>query len=171
MGLGDDEGDVDVDVDEVEIDDGGDDEEVEVHADSDTKISGDAKNPPARSESNYIAESLLRVAEFHLDSEDGNPVINVDIGERITAVSRFQAAARRASFYKKGETETVRKVLDEIDLISIKRSEEGLNDFNFSVGVYNCVSSFIVYRVTCLRFISRAGGRFDYERTTPNASP
>ena len=135
----------DVDEDEVEIDDFCDyEEEVEVHDESDGKISGDSKNPPARSESNNIAESLLRVGEFHLDSEDGSPGINVEIGDRITALSRFQAAARGARLYKKGEIDTVRKVLDEIDLISIKRSKEGLNDFNFSVGVYNCVSSLVV---------------------------
>lgn len=42
--------------------------------------------------------------------------------------------------YKKGEAETLRRVLDEIDTISGKRTKEGLNEFNFTLGVCNCVS-------------------------------
>ena len=58
-------------------------------------------------------------------------------------MKRFQGAATRAKDYKKGEVDTIRRVLDEIDLISVKRTSEGLNEFNFSVGVFNCL--FIAY--------------------------
>ena len=36
--------------------------------------------------------------------------------------------------------EFVIRVLDEIDTISGKRANEGLNEFNFTLGVCNCVS-------------------------------
>jgi len=41
------------------------------------------------------------------------------------------------------DVETIKRVLDEIDNIALKRTNEGLNEFNFSVGVCNCL--FIVY--------------------------
>ncbi len=45
--------------------------------------------------------------------------------------------------FKKGEMATVQRILDEIDLIALKRSSEGLNEVNFSLGVLNCF--FIIY--------------------------
>jgi hypothetical protein len=41
------------------------------------------------------------------------------------------------------DVETIKRVLDEIDNIALKRTNEGLNEINFSVGVCNCL--FIVY--------------------------
>ncbi|KAL3817469.1 hypothetical protein ACHAXA_001476 [Cyclostephanos tholiformis] len=124
----DDNDDVDDDVNDDEIDDVGDDEVLEVDdglqesskKTIDTKISRYAKNPPASSDSDLIEQALLRAGEFHLDFEDKNCNIDVGIGDRITALSRLQAAARGARFYAKGEAETLRKVLDEIDLITVE---------------------------------------------------
>lgn len=45
--------------------------------------------------------------------------------------------------FMKGEEETLNKILDEVDKISLKRSAEGLNELNFTCGVLNCF--FIVY--------------------------
>ena len=58
--------------------------------------------------------------------------------------SSFAATTTRPSLihhYKKGEVTTLRRVLDEIDEISGKRTKEGFNEFNFTLGVCNCVSN------------------------------
>ena len=39
---------------------------------------------------------------------------------------------------RKGEREMMIRVLDEIDMISVKRMSEGFNSWNFSFGVFNC---------------------------------
>jgi hypothetical protein len=105
-------------------------------------------NPPAQLDSDFFAESLLRAGEFHLDPDEYGGVEGIGGGDSdgrggaltpSTVASRFQAAARSARVFKKAEAETVRRVLDEIDMIGLKRSTEGLCEFNFSVGVYNCV--------------------------------
>jgi hypothetical protein len=103
-------------------------------------------NPPAQLDSDFFAESLLRTGEFHLDPDEYGGVddgIGGGDGRGAlsppTVASRFQAAARSARVFKKAEAETVRRVLDEIDIIGLKRSTEGLCEFNFSVGVCNCV--------------------------------
>ena len=104
-------------------------------------------NPPAHLDSDFFAESLLRAGEFHLDPDEYSG-IDDGIGggyggggalSPSSVASRFQAAARSERVFKKAEAETVRRVLDEIDMIGLKRSREGLCEFNFSVGVYNCV--------------------------------
>lgn len=43
----------------------------------------------------------------------------------------------------KEDKEILKQVLDEIEMISAKRMSEGLNQWNFSLGVFNCF--FIVY--------------------------
>lgn len=61
--------------------------------------------------------------------------------------------------YKKGETETLRRVLDEIDVISDKRTKEGLNEFNFTLGVCNCVSKACAYSNTYTAALNSRGMR------------
>lgn len=63
---------------------------------------------------------------------------------RNASVSKFRAAVNGVRQYKKGEAETIRRVLNEIEVVSVKRSSEGFNEFNFSFGVFNCVSCEIV---------------------------
>ena len=116
-------------------------------------------NPPAQLDSDFFAESLLRAGEFHLDPDEYGGV-DEGIGggdgdgrggalSPSTVASRFQAAARSARVFKKAEAETVRMVLNEIDMIGLKRSTEGLCEFNFSVGVYNCVRVRCNMRLYC----------------------
>jgi hypothetical protein len=126
-------------------------------------------NAPAHLDSDFIVESLLRTGEYHLDCDEYGGDVGIDVGIGIigddggsssAVASRFRAAARAARGYKRGEVETIRRVLEEIELIGLKRSREGLNEFNFSVGVYNCVRFGSVtmlcrcYIVTCI-IISR----------------
>ena len=78
---------------------------------------------------------------------------NLDIGSSFTnegatrrgsdSSDRLRSSVRRvisAAQYQKGEKETIRQVLEEIESTSLKRMKEGFNHFNFSVGVFNCVS-------------------------------
>jgi len=63
-----------------------------------------------------------------------------------SSLSTIADAARRVGndrVKRKGEREIIRRVLDEIDVISVKRMSEGFNQWNFSFGVFNCF--FIVY--------------------------
>jgi hypothetical protein len=39
---------------------------------------------------------------------------------------------------RKSEQDIIQRVLDEIDMISVKRMSEGFNQLNFSFGVFNC---------------------------------
>lgn len=41
-------------------------------------------------------------------------------------------------FTRKSEQDIIQRVLDEIDMISVKRMSEGFNQLNFSFGVFNC---------------------------------
>lgn len=66
-----------------------------------------------------------------------------DSGSGSGSSDRLRSSVRRAisaAQYQKGEKETIRQVLEEIESMSVKRMKEGFNHFNFSVGVFNCVS-------------------------------
>lgn len=83
-----------------------------------------------------IHQALLQANEYNLDdSNQRNSITGVS-----SALSKFKMAAQTNITYKKAEAETIRAVLDEIELVSVKRASEGFNEFNFSVGVFNCVS-------------------------------
>ncbi|KAL7537805.1 hypothetical protein ACHAXR_008105 [Thalassiosira sp. AJA248-18] len=89
-----------------------------------------------------VRANLLKADEYHLDSfgdSDHHTASLAALSKVKTAVNSI----KQQSCYKKGEAETIRRVLDEIELISVKRSSEGFNEFNFSVGVFNCF--FIAY--------------------------
>ena len=88
-----------------------------------------------------IHESLLKFREYDLDRSSHH---SLDF-TTTSVVDKFKVAAKSASDYKKGETATIRKVLDEIELVSVKRMSEGFNEFNFSVGVFNCVSTTVSF--------------------------
>lgn len=49
------------------------------------------------------------------------------------------------SHFKRGEEETIRKVLNETEVIALKRTSEGFNEINFTLGVLNCF--FISYLI------------------------
>lgn len=83
----------------------------------------------------HAYESLFKAEAYGLD-----PLTDGGGRSRLSAVAKFKSAAKSIKDYKKGEAETIRRVLDEIELISVKRMSEGFNEFNFSVGVFNCVS-------------------------------
>ena len=89
-----------------------------------------------------VIEKLFQTSEYHLDvgasftSNQGTTSRDDSLG----AINRWKNAAKGVQDYKKGEKETIRRVLDEIELISTKRMSEGFNEFNFSLGVFNCVS-------------------------------
>jgi hypothetical protein len=110
------------------------------------------ENRVALLDHDFIVESVLRAGEFHLDAyENGGVDDGIGSDGRGSSpsivASRLQAAARSARVFKKAEAETVRRVLDEIDMIALKRSKEGLCEFNFSLGVCNCVSVRSTYDV------------------------
>eukprot|EP00578_Thalassiosira_sp_NH16_P026582 CAMPEP_0181087492 /NCGR_PEP_ID=MMETSP1071-20121207/6299_1 /TAXON_ID=35127 /ORGANISM="Thalassiosira sp., Strain NH16" /LENGTH=397 /DNA_ID=CAMNT_0023169379 /DNA_START=172 /DNA_END=1362 /DNA_ORIENTATION=+ len=92
-----------------------------------------------------IHESLLKLQNFDFDPvKDRDDSRYAGGGETAALVaSKFKAAVNSIKDYKKGEAETIRRVLDEIDMVSVKRMSEGFNEFNFSMGVFNCL--FITY--------------------------
>eukprot|EP00578_Thalassiosira_sp_NH16_P005214 CAMPEP_0181135722 /NCGR_PEP_ID=MMETSP1071-20121207/32806_1 /TAXON_ID=35127 /ORGANISM="Thalassiosira sp., Strain NH16" /LENGTH=103 /DNA_ID=CAMNT_0023222393 /DNA_START=139 /DNA_END=451 /DNA_ORIENTATION=- len=84
-----------------------------------------------------IHESLLKLQNFDFDPvKDRDDSRYAGGGETAALVaSKFKAAVNSIKDYKKGEAETIRRVLDEIDMVSVKRMSEGFNEFNFSMGV------------------------------------
>lgn len=80
-----------------------------------------------------LRASALQASEFHFDDDSFHP--RDAFKKAVEEVSSSQ--------FKKGEEVTLSRILDEIDKISLKRSSEGLNDMNFSIGVLNCF--FIIY--------------------------
>jgi len=94
------------------------------------------------SEKDDIVESLFKASNLDESNTGSNSFTSItSSGTKQTAIlNKFKSLAKGARDYKKGEAETIKKVLDEIDLISIKRTSEGFNEFNFSIGVFNCVS-------------------------------
>lgn len=88
-----------------------------------------------------VIEKLFQTSEYHLDvgaSFTSNQ--GTTSRDPLGAINMWKNAAKGVKDYKKGEKETIRRVLDEIELISTKRMSEGFNEFNFSLGVFNCVS-------------------------------
>ena len=77
----------------------------------------------------------IRESLRHLDIDDEGPLLS----SAVTAVMPAQGDKKIPC----NDVETIKRVLDEIDNIALKRTNEGLNEFNFSVGVCNCL--FIVY--------------------------
>ena len=93
--------------------------------------------------------SSAKAGEYHLDVDDTLDDSNHDLMSMSSgagaAMAKFKTAVNSIRGYKKGEAETIRRVLDEIEVISVKRMSEGFNEFNFSVGVFNCVSRSMIY--------------------------
>ncbi|KAL9184752.1 hypothetical protein ACHAXT_012722 [Thalassiosira profunda] len=81
-----------------------------------------------------VVESLIKAQEYHLDSFGDTS------SDHRTSVDKFRDAAHGIRHYKKGEAATIRRVLDEMEVVSAKRTSEGFNELNFSIGVFNCVS-------------------------------
>lgn len=94
-----------------------------------------------------LRSSLLMTQDWNLDVDDDS---SDDYTEKEGLVAlytstntkeKFQSLVRSAvkhESFKKGEAETVRRVLEQIELVSLKRSSEGFNNRNFSIGVLNC---------------------------------
>jgi len=83
-----------------------------------------------------LQESLLKANEYGLGGVNRSTSL-------LTSINAFRNSAKRIGVYKHAEKETLRRVLDEIEIVSVKRMNEGLNEFNFTVGVFNCF--FIAY--------------------------
>ena len=90
------------------------------------------------SEEDAIVEKLFKTSEYHLGVDDS--FTSNQSSTKSDAINLWKNAAKGVQDYKKGEKETIRRVLNEIELISTKRMGEGFNEFNFSIGVFNCVS-------------------------------
>lgn len=92
-----------------------------------------------------VREALLKAGEYHLDSarDDDGGGLGSGAAAALGAASRMKSIAAGARGYRKGEAETIRRVLDEIEVLSLRRMAEGFNELNFSVGVFNCL--FIAY--------------------------
>eukprot|EP00970_Alexandrium_tamarense_P013717 scaffold3640_cov201-Alexandrium_tamarense.AAC.2 len=90
-----------------------------------------------------IRASLLAAEEYHLDSDlNDNNKPSSSLTSSMVA-RKFTTVINNIAQFKKGEADTIRRVLDEIDVISLKRTSEGFSEFNFSIGVLNCF--FIVF--------------------------
>ena len=101
--------------------------------------------PAAESEEELdIRSSVLMTQDWNLDVD--NELF--DEGEVVTSAAaatdsrkKFQSLVRtavRRNHFKKGEVDTVRRILEHIEFVSLKRSAEGFNKVNFSIGVLNC---------------------------------
>lgn len=75
-----------------------------------------------------IRASLLRVENYHLGSDSDVSAAKVKVVNAMKGMIHF----------KQGEAETIRHVLERIDVIALKRTAEGFNSNNFSAGVLNC---------------------------------
>eukprot|EP00986_Skeletonema_menzelii_P008152 scaffold3356_cov154-Skeletonema_menzelii.AAC.2 len=96
--------------------------------------------PAAESEEALdLRTSMLQTRDWNLDVDsdelEETPATATDFRQK------FQTLVRRAvehQTFKKGEVETVRRIIDHIEVVSLKRSAEGFNKVNFSIGVLNC---------------------------------
>jgi hypothetical protein len=98
-------------------------------------------NMPDNNESDEnlaLRASVLQASEYHFDA-DGSDHNGAAAAAFKTAVNRVNSRLQ----FQKGELATLQRILEEIDKISLKRTSEGLNDINFSIGVLNCF--FIIY--------------------------
>lgn len=85
---------------------------------------------PDSDESLERRASVMQASVFNFDDNDRDG-------------PSFKSVVNNLVHFKKGEEATLNRILDEIDKIALKRTSEGLNDRNFSIGVLNCF--FIVY--------------------------
>lgn len=101
------------------------------------------KAPPERKTSfrqdDDVRANILQAGEYHLDDNGHNFRKKIGFGAKV----HFANAVSNMINFQRGEAETIRRVLDEIDHVAVKRMSEGFNEFNFSVGVINCF--FIIY--------------------------
>ena len=74
-----------------------------------------------------LRESKLIVSGYDLD-DDGD-----DEDNALTDPKSLEDV-----IFKRGERETINKVLKETEIIALKRTAEGFNEVNFTVGVLNC---------------------------------
>ncbi len=72
--------------------------------------------------------------------------VHVRRGSTESKNALFAGAARHVindNMKRRGDKALLKEVLEEIEMISAKRMKEGLNQWNFSFGVFNCF--FLVY--------------------------
>jgi len=99
--------------------------------------------------SDVIREHLLAAEEMSFDGNITEPSHD--------SLSSFVAMARRVGkdrVKRNGEREIIRRVLDEIDVISVKRMSEGFNQWNFSSGVFNCFFIMYIFGKLSLYYLS-----------------
>jgi hypothetical protein len=93
-----------------------------------------------------LRSSVIRTQDWNLDIDsDEHSVHEQGLADYTAATvnthKKFQKLVRSAvkhESFKKGETDTVRRIIEHIELVSLKRSSEGFNKVNFSIGVLNC---------------------------------
>ena len=74
-----------------------------------------------------LRESRLTVSGF-----------NFDVVEDDDDTSLSDPKILEDVIFKRGEKETISKVLQETEIIALKRTSEGFNEVNFTLGVLNC---------------------------------
>ncbi|KAL7525269.1 hypothetical protein ACHAXR_002141, partial [Thalassiosira sp. AJA248-18] len=87
-----------------------------------SKVAPETSAEESREE--LLRQSRLQVSEYDIDDFDDGSLSQ----EQIIYNTHF----------KRGETETIRKVLNETELIALKQTSGGFNEVNFSLGVINC---------------------------------
>lgn len=86
-----------------------------------------------------LRTSVIMTQDWNLDVDDSDESENTaaSADTRMKFQMLVRSAMKHESF-KKGEADTVRRIIERIEFISLKRSSEGFNRLNFSIGVLNC---------------------------------
>lgn len=93
--------------------------------------------PESTAEESSLEDSLrqarLQVNQYGFDYSGSNDE------------SESQVKTNNETHFKRGEAETIRKVLTEVEVIALKRTSEGFNQINFTLGVLDCfLTSFMI---------------------------
>ena len=109
-----------------------------------SKEAPDGTTEASTGEDENLRQSLLQAGEFHLDFDlldDEDRTSSSDMIRRASTLRRWKSAVsavKSVKDYEKGEADMLRRVLIETEVIALKRTSEGFNEINFTIGVLNC---------------------------------
>ncbi|KAL9184726.1 hypothetical protein ACHAXT_012696 [Thalassiosira profunda] len=105
-----------------------------------------ASSPPTAPTSEDLRASRLSVVEFNLDLDQLDDTSHdADAVALSSFTDKWKSAVKSVQDYKRGEAAAIRRVLEETEVVALKRTNEGFNQMNFTLGVLNCfVISYII---------------------------
>eukprot|EP00573_Skeletonema_grethae_P000556 CAMPEP_0201691448 /NCGR_PEP_ID=MMETSP0578-20130828/4603_1 /ASSEMBLY_ACC=CAM_ASM_000663 /TAXON_ID=267565 /ORGANISM="Skeletonema grethea, Strain CCMP 1804" /LENGTH=438 /DNA_ID=CAMNT_0048176651 /DNA_START=17 /DNA_END=1333 /DNA_ORIENTATION=+ len=95
--------------------------------------------PPVESEEELdLRKSMLMTQDWNFDVDSEDFEVTLTAADPRQKFKNLVRSAVKHDTFKKGEADTVRRIIEHVEMVSLKKSADGFNKKNFSIGVLNC---------------------------------